>query len=233
MPRPGKAVEAHDPSAALSIGTGEATAGEALPRLEADDTALVAAFDAVIAASVVGAGEWVRCRIGCTECCIGPFDITALDAWRLRRGLVALAELDPGAAAALRQRARLQWELLREGFPGDGTSGRLADDDGAREAFFSRFARLPCPALSDDGRCLVYPFRPLSCRSFGLPVRCGGQLLAPCRLNFAGASAEVVAAAVVDPDPHDREGELLARLAEVSGWWGDTVVAAALATAGE
>jgi len=28
-----------------------------------------------------------------------------------------------------------------------------------------------CPALDDAGRCEIYPFRPLICRSYGVPLR--------------------------------------------------------------
>jgi len=222
-------VNPHDPAAPCAAAD-EGGAGPALQWLAAQDDELVAAFDAAVSASVARAGDWVRCRIGCTECCVGPFDITALDAWRLRRGLRALAAADPGAAAAVRQRARRQWAALRRAFPGNRERGRLDDDEAAREAFFARFADLPCPALEErEGRCLVYPFRPLSCRSFGVPIGCGGAMLPPCRLNFVGAPAGAVEAATVDPDPHDREGVLLARLEEATGQGGDSIVAAALA----
>ncbi|MEP0775595.1 MAG: YkgJ family cysteine cluster protein [Acidobacteriota bacterium] len=182
-------------------------------------------LDARLGEAARRAGEHVTCRLGCVECCIGPFDITPLDARRLRRGLAQLARRHPERAATLVTRARAQWEVLRRDFCGDPATGELTGDSQARLAFFTAHQALPCPALDPaSGACELYAARPVSCRTFGLPIRCGEEVLPPCRLNFATASADEIAAAAVDPDPEDVEGQLLARLAG-----GDTVVAWVLA----
>lgn len=201
------------------------------PAVLEEDGVLLREVDAALARGARRAGAHLVCRAGCTPCCVGPFDITVLDAARLRSGWERLRRRAPGRAAAVARRAAAAWTRLAEGFPGDVRSGRLADDDGAREAFFARHAAEPCPALDPGtGRCDLYPFRPLSCRTFGLPVRSGGVELEPCELCFRGATPAEVAAATVEPDPHDREGRLLAVLA-AAGSEGETVVAAVLAAA--
>jgi Fe-S-cluster containining protein len=176
------------------------------------------------------AGRHVRCRPGCTPCCIGAFDITALDATRLVRALRRLRRRRPGVAAALVRRARVQWRIVAQEFPGDRARGVLADDERARRRLFARFEELPCPVLDPlAGTCLLYHSRPVSCRTFGPPIRCGGVVLPPCRLNFRRAAPAVVARCTVDADPEDREGSLLARLDGERGARGDTVIPAALA----
>lgn len=198
--------------------------------LAAADAAFLRTVDELLAAGRELAGGAVACRIGCTECCTGLFDITALDAFRLRRGLAALAQEDGEAARWVVRRAQRQWLGLRDTFPGDRDRGVLWEDEAAREEFFARHAALPCPALDPrTGRCLLYASRPLSCRSFGLPIRCGGEVLPPCRLNLVGVPAAQLQALAVDPDPHCREGELLGRLSALGEGCGDTIVAAALA----
>jgi len=173
------------------------------------------------------AGRHVTCRLGCTECCVGPFDITPLDAWRLRDGLARLAVRRPQAAAEMVGRALAQWARMAGAFPGDPARGLLSEELAARQAFFETFAALPCPALDPaTGACQLYDSRPISCRTFGLPIRCGDQLLPPCRLNFTAATPEEIAAATVDPDPDDLEGELLQRCGAEAG---DTIVAWVLA----
>lgn len=197
--------------------------------LQAADRRFLSRLDGALAGAVRRAGRHVTCRLGCTECCMGPFDITLLDAFRLRYGLARLAAQRPEIATAVVWRARQQWAEMATAFPGDPASGRLSDDDAARERFFAVFAALPCPALAPvSGACELYDSRPVSCRTFGLPVRYGDQLLSPCRLNFTAARAEEVALAALDPDPGDEEGELL------RSFWGEvgeTIVAWALATA--
>jgi Fe-S-cluster containining protein len=169
-------------------------------------------------------GSWLACRPGCTECCHGPFPINRLDARRLREGLAELAARDPERAAAVVERARAQRPLLREGFPGDPTTGALGDDDEAADPYFARHGSLPCPALDPEtGRCDLYAHRPLSCRTFGPPVRIGESALPPCRLCFQGAAESTVEACRVEPDPQGVEDRILARLGDE-----ETLVAIAL-----
>lgn len=168
-------------------------------------------------------GSWLACRPGCTECCHGPFPINELDARRLCQGLAELAVHDPQRAEAVIQRAQSQLSTLREGFPGDPETGILTDGDD--DAYFTRHGSLPCPALDPEtGRCDLYAHRPLTCRTFGPPVRIGDSVLPPCRLCFQGASPEIVEACRVEPDPHGLEDRLLARLSEE-----ETLIALALA----
>jgi hypothetical protein len=58
-----------------------------------------------------------------------------------------------------------------------------------------------CPALDDDGSCGVYPFRPLICRSYGVPLRHrrAVPLVNPpvtdvCDLNFTETPLELLPA---------------------------------------
>jgi len=205
-------------------------AADGLRLLLQGDLELLGAVDDACARGARRANGQLACRVGCTACCTGLFDITALDGWRLRRGLAALHRRDPQAAAAVAARAAGQWRRVAADFPGDRGRRVLGGDESARRRFFARYEDLPCPALEPArGACLLYAQRPLSCRTYGLPVRAGGSLLPPCPLNFGGAAAgPAVVAATVEPDPDDREGTLLRALADL-GVAGDTVVAAALA----
>lgn len=171
------------------------------------------------------AGDRLACRPGCTECCHGPFPINGLDAARLRRGLAELASLDPDRAAAVLSRARSQLPLLTAGFPGDPAAGRLADGDAA-DSYFEGHAGVPCPVLDPTtGCCDLYAHRPLSCRTFGPPVRIGDSALPPCRLCFQGAGADEVEACRVEPDPHGVEDRMVLRLQAA----GETLIAFAVA----
>jgi Fe-S-cluster containining protein len=184
------------------------------------DARLVAAVDAARRA-----GGRLACRIGCTECCVGPFPITVLDAVRLAAGLEAL---DPARAAALRERARRAADAMAGAFPGDAASGILSDDEAARDAFLAAHAALPCPALDPEtGACELYAHRPLSCRTFGPPMRIEGEDLPPCRLCFVGASADEVEAARGRLDCHALEDPLEREL-EGAGRGGETLVAFAV-----
>lgn len=178
-------------------------------RVEHADRRLLEVIDGAMAEAAARAGGRLACRPGCTECCHGPFPINALDARRLRAGLARLAGRDPERAAAVAGRARAQIPVLAEGFPGE--RGVLSDNDEA-DVYFERHAGLPCPALAPaTGCCDLYEHRPLSCRTFGPPVRIGDSDLPPCRLCFTGSSPEEIAACRVEPDPQGVEDRMIGR----------------------
>ena len=84
-----------------------------------------------------------------------------------------------------------------------------------------------CPALDSEGRCEAYGFRPLICRSYGVPLRRKREvnLISPpqleiCDKNFAGVSLKTLpsddildqtdldsAVAEINADYCEREGQ--------------------------
>jgi Fe-S-cluster containining protein len=188
--------------------------GASRPRWETrGDATLLRRVDTALAAGVLRAGDRLACRVGCTECCIGPFPITQLDARRLAAGLDELRARDPRRAAAIRRRSRAALRALRRGFPGDPRSGRLNEDEAARERFLERHGAQPCPVLDPKtGACELYEARPLTCRGYGPPLRVGREDQPPCRLCFVGAGDREIARCRVALDPEGLEDRLLQRL---------------------
>ncbi len=200
---------------------------EALIRIEGGDRRLLAAVGEALEQSARLSGDWLVCRPGCTQCCMGPFAITQLDALRLSRGLAALEATDPARAARVRARADSYVSGIGPLYPGDAVSGELRDEDALPAAMDDA----PCPALDPEtGRCDLYEARPITCRTFGPVTRAGDDTLAACELCYAGATDEEMARCAVVIDPGGLEGELAAAL-ESNGFAGMTIVAYALARA--
>ena len=197
----------------------------------AGDSELVQIVDAAVADAARRAGSWLLCAPGCTQCCIGIFPISQLDAARLREGLDALGIADPQRAAAVRERARQSVARLTVGFPGDAQTGIL---DASRSDVLDDFADdEPCPALDPaTGLCDLYAARPMTCRVFGPPLRSfdeeGNSGLGVCELCFHGVTAEEIAACEVHLEVDDREAALNAETERAAGVSGNTVVAWAL-----
>jgi Fe-S-cluster containining protein len=174
------------------------------------DRALLAVLDRDAAAVSRRAGAWLACGPGCSECCRVPFPITRLDAWRLRRGL---ARADAGRRSRITARAHRVLAALREGFPGNVRTGRLVHSEAALDRFFDRHRDLPCPVLDpEQGTCELYEDRPLACRIHGPPLRFGDERVAPCRHCFENAPGATVEASRWEPDPEEREREILTRM---------------------
>ncbi len=146
---------------------------------------ILATVDDWFSRCIARAGGAIACRVGCAGCCRGLFDITLLDACYLKSGFNRLP-------------AGVQAEVLRK------SQARLA----VITAFWPEFAppyvlnlrpeeswaeispegdETPCVLLGDDGRCLVYAYRPMTCRLHGIPlVDVGGEIMddAWCTMNF-------------------------------------------------
>jgi Fe-S-cluster containining protein len=204
------------------------------PYVPTADQQLVQIVDAALVEAARKSGPWLVCRPGCTQCCVGPFPISPLDAARLRQGLQQLEASDPVRAARVRDRADASVARLSPGFPGNPATGILAEDEDA-EALFARFANdEPCPALDPNtGTCDLYAARPMTCRTFGPPVRSGPEGgLGVCELCYHGASDAEIAACEMNPDPDNLEESLLREVEEKTGQRGSTIVAFCLRSEG-
>jgi Fe-S-cluster containining protein len=199
--------------------------------LPAADRKLVQIVDTSLAEATSKSGDWLVCRKGCTQCCYGPFAISQLDAWRLQNGLDELMSSDPERAERVRQRAQYAVDRFSATFPGDPKTGILTQDEEA-EAAFADFANdEPCPALDlATGACDLYDARPMTCRTFGPPVRSGPEEgLAVCELCYHGATDQQIADCEMTPDPDNLEDKLIAQAEKLTGARGSTIVAFCLA----
>jgi Fe-S-cluster containining protein len=195
-----------------------------MAKLPTGDQQLVQIMDAALVEARRRAGPHLACRLGCTQCCHGPFPINALDVARLRAGMDALRASDPALAGEIERRARAWVEEWAPVFPGDTETGVLAESEAKCEQFEDLADEAACPALDPaTGRCDVYAWRPMTCRVFGPPVRQETGALGCCELCFTTADDEEIAACEM-PVPHDLEEKLIAEMEDQQ----ETMVAYAL-----
>lgn len=188
-----------------------------LVQIEAADRILLSQIDSAVADAAQRSGEWLLCRPGCTQCCLGPFPITQLDALRLR---TAMQQLNPSKAAIIRQRAR-DYIVEFESCYSAATAGIIDDDVELPE----EMEDTPCPALDPDtGHCEVYAARPITCRAFGPPTEIEDGSYATCELCYVGLANSEIVKMVADIDPNRDESALVEALGEK----GSTIVAYAL-----
>lgn len=187
------------------------------------DELLVQIVDAAVADAARRSGPYLKCAPGCTQCCIGVFPISQLDAARLRSGLAALEAADPQRASALQARALQSVARLAPSFPGDTNTGILDPD--CADAFEDFANDEPCAALDPaTGLCDLYAARPLTCRTFGPPLPAEDGL-GVCELCFHGAGEEEIASCAVHLQTDELESVLTAEAEKQTGLSGETVVA--------
>jgi len=157
--------------------------------------ALLAQVDAWFAKSMELYPEKISCRSGCSACCRSLFDITLLDAYYLKLGFDALpAEI----REAVRKKALERLQLMRGEWPEFDQPYLLNyRPEEEWEPLMPEEDETPCVLVGEDGRCLVYENRPMTCRLHGIPlVDSGGELMHDdwCTMNF------------VDQDPLELAG---------------------------
>lgn len=155
--------------------------------------ALLAEVDGWFAGCQARSGAAVRCGPGCADCCRGLFDITLLDAFLLQQGL---ARLPAAVQKRVRERARTRLAELQVAWPAFGPPfvlNTMADEHWTE---MPEDDPTPCPLLGDDGRCLVYAWRPMICRTHGLPnLDYSGECFSDlcCTLNFSDGDPMLIA----------------------------------------
>ena len=183
-------------------------------------------LDAALASTTARAGDWLACKPGCHQCCVGVFPISQLDAESLRD---ALESAETSIGARIRARAAASRTRLTPEFPGDPASGLLFTQPQHEEAFEEFANEEPCPVLDPStGTCDLYAARPVQCRTFGPPMRDEDDNLTVCELCFVSAPATEVARCEMDQAWRPLEDELIAAAEQRSGLHGPTLIAFAL-----
>ena len=113
-------------------------------------------------------------------------------------------------------------------FPGDLKTGVLDEGPEAEKRFAEFGNDEMCPVLDPEtGLCDLYEARPMTCRTFGPPLRAEGGL-GVCELCFHGATDQEIAACEMVADADDLEAELLRKVEKTRGPKGRTLVAFAV-----
>lgn len=168
----------------------------------------------------------VRCKRGCHECCSsGFFDITLLDAMYLN---ASLKKLPAHVRRKIVSRAEEQLDVLEKKqafFRNDP----ILYDQKAIDVVSRRSMRVHCPAL-ENGRCLIYDYRPHICRIFGPTIR--GKRRAVHLEGCGYFRREIPEADFPILDHYDDEDRILLELYTLAGrkkiWEVDTIIPAAL-----
>jgi Fe-S-cluster containining protein len=147
--------------------------------------ALLGEVDAWFQRSLQLHPDLIACHNGCSECCRGLFDITLLDAFYLKQGFDRLSEqvksqIVKSATSRLDGLSGLNPSFVEpwilNGIPEDDWDALMPEED-----------ETPCLLLSENGGCLVYEHRPMTCRLNGIPLidDSGEELFDEwCTLNF-------------------------------------------------
>jgi len=146
---------------------------------------LLREVDAWFARNLQAHSARITCHRGCSACCRGLFDITLLDALYLRHGFDQLAS---SVQHDVREKSRARLEPISARWPEFKAPWLLnAIPESEWDDIMPDDDETPCDLLSVNGTCLVYDYRPMTCRLNGIPLMdsSGEELFDDwCTLNF-------------------------------------------------
>jgi Fe-S-cluster containining protein len=105
----------------------------------------------------------IKCRHGCSDCCHAVFGLFPIEAAYLQERLGGLGRKE--RRAALNRAEKSERDLER-------VMARLKDEVEDPTSTHDALAkqRVRCPFLDDQHACIAYPFRPITCRVYGIPT---------------------------------------------------------------
>lgn len=109
----------------------------------------------------------VRCELHCVDCCHAVFGLFLVEAVFLKHDFDQLEETE--RRAALERCREAEWEMRRL----EKTIESFQDDPHMMTYALGK-ARIRCPLLGDQGACILYPYRPITCRVYGIPTMVQG-----------------------------------------------------------
>lgn len=122
-------------------------------------------------------GECFRCREGCDDCCHSVFGLFLIESVYLSRHFARLDRRLRREAAARAEKAERDLREMEKRLAAYDHDPRIKGLAMARE-------RVRCPLLDGGGKCVLYPFRPVTCRVYGMPAVIGGQVRACWKAGF-------------------------------------------------
>ncbi|MCG6918566.1 MAG: YkgJ family cysteine cluster protein [Deltaproteobacteria bacterium] len=113
-------------------------------------------------------GECVKCDIHCTDCCHAVFGLFLIEALHLQKHFQRLANKEKKAALLRaehfdQQLQAFQEKIVKANHSPEGKDSLLGSE------------RIRCPLLSDELECILYPYRPITCRVYGIPSTIQGR----------------------------------------------------------
>lgn len=113
--------------------------------------------------------DCVRCEIRCADCCHAIFGIFLIEALFLKNDFERLDKEEKEKAIARAKKADQELERIQKRL-------RQFRDDPYMINYILAKERIRCPLLSEEHECILYPYRPITCRVYGVPILIRGNV---------------------------------------------------------
>ena len=110
----------------------------------------------------------IKCEPHCSDCCHAIFGLFLIEAGYLKEHLDELTNEEKRAALLRCEEAEKSLERLQKML-------QAHEGDPQMQAYIMSRERIPCPLLNENQDCILYPYRPITCRVYGIPTKVQGK----------------------------------------------------------
>ncbi|MEW6458728.1 MAG: hypothetical protein AB1441_06625 [Bacillota bacterium] len=168
---------------------------------------LVAGADAAFQKMEREHGDRIRCALHCVDCCYAVFGLFLIESVYLKQLFDELGANEKAAALLRADKADKALAALEKSLK--------EQDDPQLQSYALARERIRCPLLNERDECILYPFRPITCRVYGIPTAIGGRAFVCGQAGFEeGQSYPTFDLDAVYRSLHRLSKELLVRAGE-------------------
>lgn len=113
-------------------------------------------------------GACIRCEYHCSDCCHAVFGLFLIEAAYIQQHFNELGRKTREAAILRCREADRDLKRLEKRLKAHENDPRMSSYALARE-------RIRCPLLDANEECILYLFRPITCRVYGIPTKIQGK----------------------------------------------------------
>ena len=126
--------------------------------------------------------DCVTCAEGCSDCCHAVFDLSLIEAMYINTKFGESFDFGPERSAILSHANEIDRELykIKRRIYRESEEGRGAEEILNEAAHL----RIRCPFLGEKGLCVMYDYRPITCRLYGIPTAINGAAHTCGKTNF-------------------------------------------------
>lgn len=122
-------------------------------------------------------GSCIKCERYCADCCHAVFGLFLIEAVYLKQNFDQLGKERIKAALLRCNKAERDLRRLERTL-------QAHENDPNMQAYTMARERIPCPLLDEKQDCMLYPYRPITCRVYGIPTRVQGKARVCARAGF-------------------------------------------------
>lgn len=124
----------------------------------------------------------IKCSIQCSDCCYAVFGLFLIESVYLKDRFNKLSSSEKRKAIIRGNKSDKDFLKIEKKLEKDNNYTQI-------KTFLMERERVRCPLLNGSQECVLYPFRPITCRVYGIPTIINGKVHVCWKAGFKKGQA--------------------------------------------